>query len=185
MKQTIWGIIILLVAFGGWLIYTDQGTVSEDVEEEVVGEEATEEEIALYPEGDWKEAKASLGASAIFVDGGDPLSAEGEEWHLTISDLSDQGLKDLDFREHYADLLSSEGWTERIELDGMKYMPIMADGPYSSVWGYLKLEGDAIKVIALAQETSGEQISGPDEPVLYSEPYEVSLKVFVGEPVGL
>ncbi|MBU2101294.1 hypothetical protein KKH05_01070 [Patescibacteria group bacterium] len=162
--------VLVLIGLGGYFLFSQSSN-----------EKSTEQSLELFPGVDWVET-----TSAPLVDplGGD-AGMSGKSWEGALENLAEEDLATIGFREYYTEKLSREGWAEQVEYGGFTIGPIAADGPYSSARGYLKVDEGMLKIVAFSMETTGEQTSGENEPIVYGPPYKVTLGIFVSDPIPL
>lgn len=139
----------------------------------------------LYPKAEWNVFKEgageeSLGTYALYFlkDMSEPINLTGNEWISTVMSQTVDEKYDLisDFQNYYNSSLKELGWNNKYEDDKFEFMPIAADGPTGSMWGYLKAKNGMLRVIVLSYEV----VLKPDSNKLEC-PCDLELKVFVSD----
>jgi hypothetical protein len=80
--------------------------------------------------------------------------------------------------------MSKDGWqSTQIVYNGFRLYPLDADGPGSSDWGYLKLNGNQLSTIIFSKSTN---FNGPSsDSMLLSCPCTYEFRVFVSDPLNI
>ncbi|TSC70251.1 MAG: hypothetical protein CEO12_455 [Parcubacteria group bacterium Gr01-1014_46] len=152
--------------------------------------------IALYPKLNWQKTVSVDGSSyGIFLDNYDYIKDVSgsksnnvtipvEVWVATTTEKIYS-----EFSKYYSDLLRQPGWNDgRIQIPSksLTILPLTADGPLGSAWGYVNISSTTFRVIGLSyQLVKYIQISNNDEPIEGECPCEFEYRVFVSDDVDI
>lgn len=87
------------------------------------------------------------------------VAVSGEEWSAKLSVETDKNYTELisAFSSYYQDTFENLRWKSETKIDGKTLMPIVADGPTGSLWGYLDIADGKMKVVMLSYNTTFSQ----------------------------
>lgn len=156
--------------------------------------------VELFPEINWELIKENkIFDFAVYYDNYSTATDSanaivgnkalvGQLWGSTVGNLNHDELGQLvkSFSEYYSsEELESEGWQEFVNYEGIRLSALAADGPSGSVWGYLYIEDEELKVIIVSHETEGPWTTSENTPATLNCPCTISFEVFVSEPYPL
>lgn len=190
-------VIIFLLSFSvGLIIYQNYiwrewGEVAVSFSEE----EGFENRVELWPGVGWSQSKIVEKEQALYYDGSflegpdadfsGSVDLKGREWSGTFeTDSSEEaGGKIESFQDYYRGKLEESGWESQCWFKNVRMMPVSADGPGGSIWGYVKSRKDEVQVVLLSYKIIGEaaQREGP----VAIDVEGVEFKVFISEAVPI
>ncbi len=120
----------------------------------------------LYPQLRWSQPSSVLESQALFYDNRlserdqakwfwATLDLPGQEWTAsgTVPCGGDAEPYVVDFQLYYQDELErARAWTDNIEIEGLSLTAEQADGRFGSIRGFLRFDGENIRVIAAGWE---------------------------------
>ena len=139
----------------------------------------------LYPEFEWEEFiesefNKSLSESALYSQKGNwgSIRMNGEEWTASKDNLDRDSMEVLltGFDEYYNSELTQRGWSNIYEDEQYNLVPLSADGPGGSIWGYIKVNDGKLRVILLEKFTPIEGFGG-----VATCPCDIGFRVFVSD----
>jgi len=111
----------------------------------------------------------------------------GELYKTTVTGLDDVSLEESYnvFTEAYLNSLLGLGWKYGLRYEDYYITGLSADGVIGKVRGVVKKEGDKISTVIIAASYKGLVSEPVGGGVSIECPCDVTLKVFVGEPVSI
>lgn len=102
---------------------------------------------------------------------------------LWIANVYDQG----EHFKNFEDLLKKSGWNFSVDLDDIKlsFDGPQADGPNGSLWGYIKVENNKLRLIGLSSNLIEYTDVGNGGPVQVECPCTYELQVFESGEVDI
>jgi len=141
----------------------------------------------LYPQFNWSQPLPVVELQALLYDNR-PSEPDQAKWFWATLDLPGQewtaseivpcdGNVDpylVDFPLYYqTQLRDTRGWNDNVEAGGLLLGAILADGPWGSTQGYLKVSGENIRVVAASWQNQSKS----------SCPLQMVMKVFVSDVI--
>src|SRR3989344_3315032 len=139
----------------------------------------------LYPEFEWEEfieseLNKSLSESALYSQKGNwgSIRMNGKEWTASKDNLDRDSMEVLltGFDVYYNSELTQRGWSYIYEDEQYNLVPLSADGPGGSIWGYIKVNDGKLRVILLQKLTPIEDFGG-----VATCPCSIGFRVFVSD----
>jgi len=102
----------------------------------------------------------------------------GQEWITSKDNLDRNSMDSLlsGFEQYYDKELTRRGWDTVYKDDLYYFVPLSADGPGGSIWGYIIVKDDKLREVILQKITPIEDFGG-----VATCPCNVGLRVFVSE----
>lgn len=120
------------------------------------------------------------------------IQLPGRLWVATVKNLSDSQLNDTieKFQKYYDygnDTLKSFGWDWQQNLDSKRisFSGPSADGALGSVWGYVKIQNDKLRLIGLNYQIIDYIDISNGGPIEYKCPCALELKVFESDEANV
>jgi hypothetical protein len=135
----------------------------------------------LFPEVEWKENNNVSDINTIYISNNREQKRKqlkGDAW-ISSGKYSKEEILSLieNFQNYYTMNLPQRVWKQNYNYFGSDISPIFADGPIGSTWGYLKVEDNYLRMIALSYDDKSSL-----EP---NCPCTLTLEVFVSEKTDL
>lgn len=113
----------------------------------------------------------------------------GRLWIASIKNISNKQMneitKNINYNRFHNDLKKS-GWNWQQTINNNQIIFAEADGVTASIWGYLKIQNERLRIIGMAFEiTDFTDASSKNEPLVIKCPCTLNLKVFVSDEVAI
>lgn len=154
------------------------------------------EEIFLWPEVEWEKeenhefksaiyySNQKLGDEGVFGD----TTVYGTYWKSVNTALTIDSLNLInvhDFSNHYNNLAKNGDWAQNLSYQNFRIMPLFADGPGTSTFGYLDSKhDDKVKAIILSWAYIS-PFEHTEDGMKFICPCTLELSVFVSKPILL
>jgi hypothetical protein len=114
------------------------------------------------------------------------LNFNGTEWVFKTDNINAAPILP-DSAEGDKIMMERSGWFEELNYNGYRITPLMADGPGSSDWGYVKLQNNKLNVLLFNRRVYyyGPMIEHGDEEPTFNCPCTFESRVFLGEPIDV
>lgn len=117
------------------------------------------------------------------------IQLPGHLWMTTIKNLSDSQLNDtrVKFQKYYDGTLKDSGWDWQQDLDSMNisFSGPAADGPLGSIWGYVKIQNEKLRLIGLGYQITDYTDVSNGGPIEIKCPCTLELKVFESDEASV
>ncbi len=137
----------------------------------------------LYPNLIWiTDTSELLGKSGIYREG-NSASISGKQWVASKKGIAptDMDTVRTGFRKYYDTELTKRGWYTQLKTSsGDTVIPLQADGPGGSIWGYIGSDNNVIRIVLLEEKLPP---SGPD--VQLNCPCDVTFTVFISDTIPI
>lgn len=153
-----------------------------------------ENEAILLPEAfEWNEVNiqnqdslyaTNLG-STLYSDSGElKISYTGQEWltKIDVGSMNEQSEKKKLLNNYFDSYLESKGWTQKISHENIELSTVAADGPMSSIWGYVKSDTNSMRFVLLE---NGSQQNGFTTAGLPDCPCSSTFRIFISSVIPL